>query len=400
MSEELPQLDVIEAAIAKLIKQLACVGTETVAIGQVAGRVLGQPLLADRDSPPLDVSAMDGYAIRIEDASTGIIPVSGVAAAGSQPPELLPGHAVRIFTGAPVPAGAECVVMREHTEETPDSIRLCPQPRPLTAGAHIRRQGENIRQGDEVLPAGYLASSSAMASIASFGVSEVEVRRRVRVSILNTGDELVAAGEHAEPWQIRDSNGPTLESWIRNNPWLQLQNRIQVRDEPQFVESALREAADHSDAVILTGGVSMGDADYVPGAIESLGGEIVFHRLPLRPGKPILGAVLDGKLVLGLPGNPQSVAVTSRVFGDPLLRHMAGMQSSCAVRPKVQLQADDGKRLDLTWFRLVEVDGAGDVTFVETRGSGDPVALARSVGFVEIPPGEGGPGPWRFYRWD
>ena len=142
----------------------------------------------------------------------------------------------------------------------------------------------------------------------------------------------------------------------------------------------------------------MGDTDFVPAAIQSLGGEIVFHRLPIRPGKPVLGGVIDGKLILGLPGNPVSVAVTARVFGLPLLRKLSGCPTP-AVRPSVELSAGHDKPLDLTWFRLVNMDDQGQLQLTRSQGSGDLVSLSHSCGFVEIPPGQVGQGPFQLTLW-
>ena len=142
----------------------------------------------------------------------------------------------------------------------------------------------------------------------------------------------------------------------------------------------------------------MGDTDYVPAAISSIGGEVVFHRLPIRPGKPILGAHLGSTLILGLPGNPVSVAVTARVFGVPLLGKLAGLTSP-PVQPLVHLSSADDKQLPLTWYRLIEVDSAGRTQLVTSQGSGDLVSLARSAGFVTVAAGQSGPGPWPLTLW-
>lgn len=400
---ELPQISDIETAIDKLSSRLQIVESQTLSIADVAGRILAQNLLADRDSPASDVSAMDGYALRRKDINSNSIPVSETTVAGAPPTSLQPGCAVRIFTGAPVPAEADCVVRREDTHELKDAALnetvqfLVPQDS-IVDGQNIRRQGENTRQGSTVLHQGTELTSVAMAAVASFGLPEINVRRQVRVTILNTGDELASAGEPVEPWMIRDSNGPTLDAWLRSLPWLTVVARAKVADTFDAVRTSIAAHLVDCDALILTGGVSMGDTDYVPAAIASLGGELAFHRLPIRPGKPVLGASLKGKLLLGLPGNPVSVAVTSRVFGLPLLSRLGG-RSGFSVQPRVQLTNADEKQLALTWFRLVDVDNSGHVRLLASQGSGDLVSLAHSAGFVVIPAGQSGAGPWRLTLW-
>lgn len=402
---ELPRVDEVELAICQLANYLQVVDSECVAIGQTDGRVLAELLRADRDSPALDVSAMDGYAVRIADVGQRPIPVAGTIPAGSPAIDIPVGCAVRIFTGAPVPSNADCVVRREETREeisndgAMQSVFFSVQATALTPGQNIRRRGENVVSDAEVLPVGTLVSSAQTAAIASFGAPEIMVRKKVRVTILNTGDELAQPGERVEGWQIRDSNGPTLAAWLGKLPWVSVVARRQVGDTLELVQEALTQALAESDAIILTGGVSMGDADFVPDAIRNVGGSIIFHRLPIRPGRPILGGAMQGKLLLGLPGNPVSVAVTARVFGEPLLRSLAGCSPRFPRRPAVTLADVDGKQLNLIWYRLVSCDADGSVVCSSSRGSGDIVSLAQSIGFVEVAPGSSEAGPWPLYLW-
>lgn len=393
-----PQLNPVEAAIAKLSEKLRVVSNERVAIDHILGRILVEDLLADRDSPALDVSGMDGYAVRIGDVRPTPLPIQATTAAGSPPISLLPGHAIRIFTGAPVPAEADCVVRREDTEENEQQVKFCVPTSSLLVGQNIRQQGENIRSNTVVLPAGTKIDASTIGAMSSFGPSIVSVRRKVRVAILNTGDEICAPGANVADWQIRDSNGPTLAAWLANIPWAEVVARRRIDDSLTSVRHALAENLADCDAILLTGGVSMGDADFVPAAIDALGGETVFHHLPLRPGKPVLGACLNGKLLLGLPGNPVSVSVTSRVFGAPLLCTLAGC-STAPRRPLVTISNVDDKRLDIVWYRLVHINGHGTIKLVATQGSGDIVSLSHSSGFVEVPAGMSADGPLRLTLW-
>ncbi|MEM8733436.1 MAG: molybdopterin molybdotransferase MoeA [Planctomycetota bacterium] len=395
---ELTQLEVVADAIEQLGSRLTKLDLEQVAVQQAAGRILAKPLLADRDSPALDVSAMDGYAIRLEDAETVPLPVSTTTTAGSPPTQMTPGQAVRIFTGAPVPSGAECVVKREDTVEANEQIEITLPADTLQVGQNIRRKGENTRAGESILNAGTLIGPAEVAAIASFAPASIAAHRTARVSVLNTGDELVQAGEPVQDWQIRDSNGATLRAWLDGLPYTEVAQQARIGDSLDSTVADLQNAIAGSDAVLLTGGVSMGDTDYVPDAIRKLGGEIVFHRLPIRPGRPVLGAVVDGTLVLGLPGNPVSVAVTSRVIALPLLQRLCGL-SPPAAKPKREITNPDDKTLHLAWYRLVDTMPDGSLRLSSTRGSGDLVSLARSSGFVEVSPEAKGQGPYPYTSW-
>jgi molybdenum cofactor synthesis domain-containing protein len=240
-----------------------------------------------------------------------------------------------------------------------------------------------------------------VSALASFGVAQPQVHRRVRVGVLVTGNELLGIDARPTPWQIRDSNGPTLSAMLSACPWLQVRPPIHVMDEPDRQQSALGDLLEGCDAVLLTGGVSMGQYDHVPAVVTLLGGRTVFHKLPIRPGKPMLAAVgPQGQAVLGLPGNPISVMVTARRLGGVVLRHLAGFSNAASPVPVVTLTHSNDRMLPLVWFRPVRLTGPGRAELVASRGSGDMVSAARSDGFVEIPPASRGEGPWPFYRWE
>ncbi len=396
----LPLIDGIDAKLDALRQQLRVVSTEVIPIEQAVGRVLANPVKAFRDSPALDVSAMDGYAMRMQDTDLESLPVSGTACAGSPPLTCPPGQSIRIFTGAAIPHGAELVIPREQCQEEPDRVQVTTPTTALKLGQNIRRQGENARRGDVILPAGGVIHGPAISSLVSFCEhDQIEVRRSVRIVILNTGDELTEPGVAIPDWQIRDSNGPLLAAMLSQHPWANFK-RTKVPDDPERVRTILGEALSNSDAVVLTGGVSMGDTDHVPKAIVDCGGRIVFHRIPIRPGKPLLGAVgPKGQLVMGLPGNPVSVAVTFRRYALELLRHVAGVRPSVHAAHTVPVSCHDKKTLDLLWFRIVKLDANGTAVILPNQGSGDIASLGNSDGFVEIPPGVEASGRFPFYAW-
>jgi molybdopterin molybdotransferase len=397
---DLPQLDSVELAIESLCQSLLPIDDEQVTQHQALSRILSQPLTADRDSPPLDVSAMDGYAIRMADiadrASDLTLKVTGVAYAGHAPFPLQTGTCAQIFTGGCVPEGADCVICREDTTESPGYVTLNLQLKQPQAGQNIRRRGENIKRGEIVLAAGTEIDTSSIGALATFGAAELRVRRLLRVSLLTTGDELIESGGQVQPWQIRDSNGPTLRMWLEKLGWVTIVDHRRISDDRQAISAALQELLETCDVVILTGGVSAGDTDFVPGVICELGGQIAFHKLPIRPGKPVLGARCGNKVIFGLPGNPVSAAVTARVIAQTVLERMVGRRP----RPNLMLSLNnpDDKKLPLIWYRLITVDGP-TACLVENRGSGDLVSMSRSQGFIEQPIGAAGAGPWKAWLW-
>jgi molybdenum cofactor synthesis domain-containing protein len=395
----------LDNAIESIVGRVAVVNSQSTA--PVAGRVLSAPVLADRDSPAADVSAMDGYAVRMTDlAVADCLPIAGEVQPGTAPVELPHGTALRIFTGAAIPIGADLVVKREDTIETPTEVTWTDAARRLPSGANIRRQGENGRGGDSILPSGTVLTAASIAAAVNFGASQASVFSPVKCSVIVTGNELLDVSATPQPWQIRDSNGPTVAAMIDGHAWLRLVHQMRCGDDRDELRTKLATAIADSDTVILTGGVSKGDYDHVPEVIASLGGEILFHRLPIRPGQPVLGAVTSsGKLILGLPGNPVSTACCMQRIGMPLLRRMGG-HTNWRPRPlHVMVENADDKTLPLVWMRLVRsigydaTTGTNRVQYITSKGSGDLVALGNSDGFVELPPGSNGPGPWPYYQW-
>jgi molybdopterin molybdotransferase len=399
MEPQLPVIELVESRWHELKSHLSVVPTEPIEGGKATGRILAEDLVAFRDSPSTDVSAMDGYAIRLQDLSARPLPVIGTATAGAPPQQLAPETAIRIFTGGSIPAGADIVIQREDCDELTDAVLVRRSVESYRLGQNIRFRGENARRADVVLHRGVEIQPVVLAGLATFSAPvEVPVHRRLRVAILNTGDELIPWGAPIEEWQIRDSNGPLLESMLARYRWAEF-TRQRVADSFSEVSRAIESHLTNYDCILLTGGVSMGDTDFVPKAIESAGGKIVFHRIPIRPGKPLLGACTGrGQLIMGLPGNPQSVAVTFRRYALGLMQHMAGRHAKVD-SPRVQVHCKDNKRLDLLWFRLVRFRDDGTVEVASNQGSGDLATLAQSDGFVEISPGEETRGYHPFFAW-
>lgn len=404
MNQKQSVQDEIDSVLKEFLNRVRTVASERIHVSNGCNRFLAEPILAFRPSPPVDTSAMDGYALRLSDVTGGDIAVSGTVAAGMQPASITPGQATKIFTGAAFPYGGDLVVRREDCEEFPSpqethTIRIRLPREQLQLGQNIRRQGENAVEGTEILPAKSLLGPQSIAGVATFHELEtVEVYKRLRVAVINTGDEILPVGVPIQPWQIRDSNGPFLMASLLRTGWAE-PHVLRVPDCRKKIEDAIAEAIENFDTVLLTGGVSMGDSDHVPDAIRRTGAEVLFHKLPIRPGKPILGAVShDGKPILGLPGNPVSVAVTFRRFAYPILKQAAGgLDSLDAIRTSIP--ESDHKTLSLLWFRLVMQDRLGRLMIESSKGSGDIASLAKSIGFIEVPPGEPSHGERLFYPW-
>ncbi|EMI22737.1 molybdopterin biosynthesis protein MoeA [Rhodopirellula maiorica SM1] len=401
MSAKKFAFDSPDEAIAAIADRLSVVGIQSEP-QSCLGRVLAQSVTADRDSPAADVSAMDGYAIRMSDLRPGeTIPVHGESAPGTPPPTMSKGSLVRIFTGAIVPNGADAVVKREDTEELENAIRFRDVALSTQPGENIRRAGENAKAGSTVLPAGVLVNAAHRATMVNFGGYHASVYSSVRVTVITTGDEVgVFADEAPQPWQLRNSNQVALGSLIEPNPWISIQAVHHVRDDRETLQQSLVTAIDQSDAILMTGGVSMGDYDYVPDVVREVGGDVVFHGLPIRPGKPILGAATaNGKLILGLPGNPVSAVVGCRRFALPLLAKQSGQTEWNPPSTQVRLRSPGTKTLPLHWLRIVKMVETGIAEPVFSQGSGDLVSLGQSSGFVEVPANESGEGPWSYFPW-
>lgn len=388
--------EAIALIAARLEGAAAALASERVDLHAAWGRVLAEPVTADRDSPPFDHSAMDGYAVRLADLAHGRgLPVLGESRPGAAPPAMPAARGcVRVATGAPRPTGADAVVPREdvveHAGEAPNTVARITiadgvSPR---EGDHWRLRGENARAGAILVEAGAATDAATAATLASCGVARPRVRRRVRVAILTTGDEVVPIEAPPHAGQIRNSNAAALQALVSHRPWLEVARLEHVADELPRLEAAIAASVAQLDAVILTGGVSMGHRDLVRAAIESRHGEILFHRLPQRPGRPMLAAIADsgGRPVplFGLPGNPLSALVTARRIVLPSLAAIAGLQPP---PPRETLvRADEDHPAPLWRLRLAKLEGDGTATLTPVRSSGDVAAAGRSDGFVEIAP--------------
>lgn len=318
-------MDRIEPLRQKVLEAIKSLGTERVALRDAAGRYLAAPARAERSAPPFTCSAMDGYAVRHADVpGPAELVVRGAIYAGDLPGGPVgPGEAVRIFTGAPLPPGADSVVREESTEARGNRVFLRHEAR---HGENVRPAGEDVAAGGEALPAGTRVGPRQVALLEAVGCGEVVVHRRVRVALVATGDEVVRG-------RTPDSNGAAVAGSLEECGFEV--RRTVVGDDAAALRAALASALDGADALVTVGGVSVGEKDLVAGALAALGAEIRVHGVPMKPGKPFLFALLDGKPVLGLPGSPSACLVAFEVFARPALLRLAG--AGRVERPRVRL---------------------------------------------------------------
>ncbi|CDM40170.1 molybdopterin molybdochelatase [Ectopseudomonas oleovorans] len=294
---------------------------ELVALAEADGRVLAEPLIAALDLPPWANSAMDGYALRLADCSGQALPISQRIQAGTAPTPLEHGTCARIFTGAPLPEGADTVEMQENVEL--DEAGRVHFREPLKVGQNVRAQGQETRSGECVLPAGTRLGPIELGLAASLGAARLSVRRRLRVAVLSTGDELVEPGQALGPGQIYNSNRRLLIAWLQRLGCSVVDAGI-LPDDLQRTRAALG-ALGEVDLILSTGGVSVGEADFLGIALREAG-ELALWKLAIKPGKPLTFGHYQGVPVIGLPGNPASTLVTFGLLARPYMLRRLGVQ--------------------------------------------------------------------------
>ncbi|WP_176876739.1 MULTISPECIES: gephyrin-like molybdotransferase Glp [Pseudomonas] len=351
---------------------------ERLPLAATQGRVLAEALISSLDLPPWPNSAMDGYALRLEDWRGEPLPVSQRIFAGQAPEPLQPGTCARIFTGAPVPAGADCVEMQENAQVQDDQRVLFSEP--LQLGQNIRPQGQETTVGEQVLAAGTRLGPIEQGLAASLGCAELEVVRRVRVAVLSTGDELVEPGQPLGPGQIYNSNRVVLCSWLQRLGCEVLDAGI-LPDDLAATRQRLAELGE-VDLILSTGGVSVGEADFLGIALREEG-ELALWKLAIKPGKPLTFGHFRGVPVIGLPGNPASTLVTFALLARPYLLRRQGVRQ---VQPlSFQVPAgfawpQPGNRREYLRGRLEN----GQAIIYRNQSSGVLRSAAWAEGLVEV----------------
>lgn len=383
MRQDLSVADALEI----VLEEARPLGAETVAAADALGRVLAEPIASSRDLPPADNSAMDGYALRARDASAlpAVLTLAGeVAAGGVAADSLEAGQAVRIFTGAPIPPGADCVVRQEDSEREGDRVRLLRVPQ---VGEHVRRAGEDVAAGERVLEPGSVLGPAHLGMLASLGRTVVSVRRRPRVAILSGGDELVEPDGDVSGGRIVASNSYSLAAQCREAGAEPSYLGI-ARDDPADLEWHLRSALG-ADVLVSSAGVSVGDRDHVRPVLEKLGCGLRFWGVRMKPGFPLVFGRFDpGPLVFGLPGNPVSAMVTFEQFVRPALLTLQGYSRRFRPRVRARLAETLHKPAGRLHFVRVVLERCGDEIRARPTGnqsSGVLHSMTRAHGLLVFP---------------
>lgn len=354
----------VEQALAQIDALITPI-EETVTLGltDALQHVLAEAVTSPIDVPPHRNSAMDGYAVRADDLSDREkvdLKVIGTAFAGNPFAATVgKGECIRIMTGAQVPTGADTVIMQEHVERHDDTLRVGPGHQ---AGQNVRHPGEDIAKGNVVLEAGTLLRAAELGLLASLGIPTINVKRKLKVAFFSTGDELRPVGEPLAEGQIYDSNRYTIYGMLKNLD-VEIIDLGVIPDDPQAVEDAFNKAATLADAVITSGGVSVGDADYVKQTLDKLG-QVNFWKIAMKPGKPLAFGKINQAVFFGLPGNPVSVMATFYQFAQPALRRLMGQGRVMPLILKLPCSEALKKRPGRTDFQrgIMEYDTDGNLS--------------------------------------
>jgi molybdopterin molybdotransferase len=376
----------VDQAISIVLDRIEELGSETVALEDAHRRVLAEDVFADIDLPPFDRARMDGYAVRSADVAAvpAVLRVIGEVPAGARfDGKIHSGEAVKIFTGAPIPDGADAVQKVEVTRAEGNEVEIM---EPVSPGQFITPHASEIAAGETVAKSGHEAGAAEMAVLASFGYSRVRVGRRPRVAVLSTGSELVEVSTKPSAAQIRNSNTYTLAAYAAQAGAVVDMLGI-VEDTPEATRDALIKASDNRDIVITSGGVSMGDYDLVKAALLEIGAEVYFDRVIIRPGKPIVFARRGQTFFFGLPGNPVSTSVTFNVFVRPAIRKMQGDSSPLLPVVSAELSRpvkDSSSRRSFLPARFFVEAGRAMVEPLKWGGSSDLVAFMRATALIIV----------------
>lgn len=381
----------LETAVAQVLATLPAPQTERIPLAAAAGRILAAPLVAPLDLPPFDNSAMDGYAVRAADVQGAKpeVPVrlrlhARIPAGETFAGELLSGECARVFTGAPLPRGADAVVMQEDTSHEGNEVLILDAVRPRE---NVRHQGEDVRSGTTLGAAGEEIAPGLVGLLGAVGVREVIVGRQPVVGLLATGSELQEPGQPLAPGQIYESNRAMLAALIARAGGRPRVYPL-VRDTLAATRAALEQAFAECDLVVTSGGVSVGELDFVKDAFTSLGGELEFWRVAIRPGKPFVFGKLGGKFLFGLPGNPVSASVTFLLLTHPALRRWQGASGIALPTYPGVLGEPLTNPGDRRHFMRVRTDANGKIFSAGKQASHALAALARADGLLDLGAGQ------------
>jgi molybdopterin molybdotransferase len=379
----------VDEAVGIIAARVTAVGdVETVALTAADGRILANDISAPLPLPPFTNSAVDGYAVRSGDLPPGseaVFPVTGRVQAGASASEAIgPGHAMRIFTGAPLPQGADTVFMQEDVRI--DRAGRVVLPAGLKPGANVRPAGEDIAAGYSALTAGQRLRPQDVALAAALGLTHVDVRRRIRVAVFSTGNELVSPGSQRKPAQLFDSNRFMLMAML-GRLRCEVSDLGILRDDRASLAHGLKKVAGHHDLILTTGGVSTGEEDHVKASVESVG-TLVLWRMAIKPGRPVAMGIIGGTPLIGLPGNPVASFVTFVHVVRPTVLALAGAMQQPLVPMPVRAAFTYRKKIARREYVRVTLrkgdDGALEVTKFPREGAGLLSSLVDTDGLVEL----------------
>lgn len=376
----------VDEALNIVLDSVEPLGDESVALTDARRRVLAEDLFADLDLPPFDRARMDGYALRSTDAATAPVSlkvIGEIAAGASYDGELHTGEAIKIFTGAPVPRGADAVQKVEVTEREGDFVNIHEAVKPRQ---FITQRASEVREGEKVAGSGRTIGAAELAALASFGYASVRVGRRPRVAVISTGSELVDVAHKPVGAQIRNSNCYTIAAY-GEAAGAMVQNLGTVEDSLPATRTALQRAAEANDIIITSGGVSMGDYDLVKAALKELGAEIYFDQVSIRPGKPTVFARRGQTYFFGLPGNPVSTSVTFNVFARPAIRRLQGASDPLLPTVTATLShsiKDASNRRSYLPAHLFIREGRAFAESLKWGGSSDLVAFMKANALIIV----------------
>jgi molybdopterin molybdotransferase len=378
-----------DIALDKILQTDTRMNTETIHISKALNRILSQDIYSKKDSPPFNKSAMDGFAFNSMDDSNKYQIIETIPAGYIPTKHVGKGQCSKIMTGAQVPSGADRVVRREYVVEEDGYITILRQDSP-----NIAYQGENLKQGDRVLPAGTIIKPHHIGIMAFFGTSQIMVSRQPKVGVITTGSELVEAGEELTEGKIYNSNAPQLIAQIENIGMLGSYYGTVSDDMPTTINS-ISHVLDECDLLIMSGGVSMGDYDFVPESLEKVSAEIIFRKLLVKPGKPAVFARKGDKVVFGLPGNPVSTFILFEVLVKPLLYKMCGHDYQPELITAEMAETIKRKKTERVEFKPVKLIDGKVYNTSKYHGSGmlnvftEANALIRiEEGVDKVPEGE------------
>lgn len=376
----------VEQALEIILSRVEPLGVEDIPLEQAHGRVLAEDVFADMDLPPFDKARMDGFALRSADAAVApfTLKVIGEIAAGAAYDGTIgAGEAIKIFTGAPVPQGADAVQKVEVTESEGDIVTI---KEAVKSGQFITPRASEISEGETAAHSGRQIAAAEMAVLASFGYARVKVFKKPRVGVISTGSELVEVSSKPSAAQIRNSNSYSIAAYAER-AGAEVENLGTVIDTPEATREALLKAFEGRDLVMTSGGVSMGDYDLVKAALLEIGAEIFFDKVIIRPGKPTVFARRGDVWFFGLPGNPVSTSVTFNLFARTALRRLQGVEEP--LLPTVQLQlasevTDSSSRRSYLPANLIIKDGRAIVEPLKWAGSSDLVAFMKANALIIV----------------